>query len=97
MRLIKLPMVRIHTWLPLLHAESTLIRSIFLAGIALKIRRVVIIRRMDRIRRWKRWEIGYMGMRIRIITLVMMRVGDNKVWVAYSSVVHMVRRLIGLR
>jgi len=95
-RMIKLPMVRIHTWLPLLHAESTLIRSIFLAGIALKIGGVVIIRGIDGMKRWKGWEIGYMGLRIRIITLVMMRVGDNKVWVAYSSVVHMVRRLIGL-
>ena len=89
-------MVRVHTWLPLLHAESTLIGSIFLARIALKIGRVVIIRRIDGMKRWKGWEIGYMRVRIRIITLVIIRVGDNKVWVAYSSVVHMVRRLIGL-
>lgn len=50
-RMIKLPMVRIHTWLPLLHAESTLIRSIFLAGIALKIGGVVIIRGIDGMKR----------------------------------------------
>lgn len=97
MGLIKLPMVRVHSWLPLLHAESSLRGSIFLAGLALKIGGVVILRGTRRIMEITRWEAAYAIRGMRVVTLWIIRVRDTKVWVAYSSVVHIICGLIRVR
>merc|ERR1712168_1530897 len=96
-RSIKLPIMGVHSWLPLLHAESSLRGSIFLAGLALKMGGVVILRGTRGIMEITRWEATYAIRGMRVVTLWIIRVRDTKVWVAYSSVVHIICGLIRVR
>lgn len=77
----KLPIFRLHAWLPKIHVEASMVGSFFLARILLKLRImfcslycfefILVI-------------IGISG----AVVLMMIRV-DGKVVIAYSSVVHM--------
>merc|ERR1712147_289707 len=79
--LAKLPIFRLHMWLPKVHVEASILGSIFLAGLVLKggtflyflIGDVFIIR----------------GILMLLCSIVMMRYVDGKGVVAMSSVLHM--------
>lgn len=61
-----------------MHAESTLIRSMFLARLALKIGRVIIIRGINRIGEWREGRIMYRVIGIVRVTVIIMRTRDSK-------------------
>lgn len=79
LRLAKLPIYRLHIWLPKVHVEASIIGSIVLAGAVLKLRIVYM------------WNFGGMLM-IRVVLLIsviaMYSIVDGKGFAAYSSVLH---------
>merc|ERR1711976_390470 len=79
--LAKLPLVRLHMWLPKVHAEASMLRSIFLAGIILKARSVIFY--------LMRPSILYVLIPLLLLMIYVVRVLDRKVVVALSSVLHM--------
>jgi formate hydrogenlyase subunit 3/multisubunit Na+/H+ antiporter MnhD subunit len=76
----KLPLFRLHIWLPKVHVEASLLGSVFLAAIILKARSVFYY---------------MMGIELMVILLIMVAVllvlnyVDRKGIVAISSVIHM--------
>jgi len=79
--LAKLPLVRLHMWLPKVHAEASMLRSIFLAGIVLKARSVIFY--------LMRPSMLYVLIPLLLLMVYVVRVLDRKVVVALSSVLHM--------
>lgn len=80
LRLAKLPAFRLHTWLPKVHVEASIIRSIVLAGAVLKLGIIYI---------WNFGGVILVGSLMTISTFVIMSVIDGKGFAAYSSVLHM--------
>lgn len=87
-RLSKLPVYGLHSWLPKVHVEASLFGSMILAGIILKIGIVFV--------RLYRFSvlIVVVGLSSRVL---LMFGSDGKVVIAYSSVMHisLCRLLIG--
>lgn len=84
----KLPVYRLHQWLPKVHVEASLFRSMILAGIILKIG-VIFIRL---------YGFSIPLVMVGLVSRVILMFGaDRKVVIAYSSVIHMslCRLLIG--
>ena len=84
----KLPIYRLHSWLPKAHVDAPVRRSIVLAGILLKLRRYGVLRTIQTydinlsfLLVFRVW--GYM-----VTAAMCMRLVDYKVVVAYSSVSH---------
>jgi len=79
--LAKLPLVRLHMWLPKVHAEASMLGSIFLARLILKAGSVLY------------YMVGaailYVLIALVLMLLIMCRTMDGKVIVALSSVLHM--------
>jgi hypothetical protein len=77
----KLPLYRLHIWLPKVHAEASMIRSMILAGAVLKIRILYL------------WNFNRMILILSSLLLfpavLILSVSDGKVFIALSSVLHM--------
>ena len=78
-RLSKLPVYRLHQWLPKVHVEASILRSIILAGIILKMGIVFV--------GLFRYSIQMIIVRLISRVLLIFR-SDGKVVMAYSSVMH---------
>jgi len=78
--LAKLPLVGLHMWLPKVHAEASILRSIFLAGIILKARSVIFY--------LMGMSMLYVLIPLLLIIVYVVRTLDGKVVVALSSVLH---------
>lgn len=75
----KLPMFRLHIWLPKVHVEASMLRSMVLAGAVLKLGIIYI---------WNFRTIMIVRIIIVISAVVMYNVIDRKGFAAYSSVLH---------
>nr|NP_038220.1 NADH dehydrogenase subunit 4 [Wickerhamomyces canadensis]P48917.2 RecName: Full=NADH-ubiquinone oxidoreductase chain 4; AltName: Full=NADH dehydrogenase subunit 4 [Wickerhamomyces canadensis]BAA06575.2 NADH dehydrogenase subunit 4 [Wickerhamomyces canadensis] len=92
--LVKTPVFPVHTWLPLVHAESPISGSIILAGIIIKLAiyaiiRLILINLSDVIIIYNPliYTIGILT--IFYIGLITLKQIDIKVIIAYSSIIHM--------
>lgn len=79
--LAKLPLVGMHIWLPKVHAEASLLGSVFLARLILKARSVLFY--------FVRFPMLFVLLPLIIILGLVYRTLDGKVIVAMSSVLHM--------
>jgi NADH:ubiquinone oxidoreductase subunit 4 (subunit M) len=77
--LAKLPMYGLHIWLPKVHVEASITRSIVLAGAVLKLRILYC---------WNFRRVLIVRVVLVISVLVIMSVIDRKGFAAYSSVLH---------
>lgn len=84
----KLPVFRLHIWLPKVHVEATIIRSIILAGVVLKAGTVFCC--------WYCTEIIVLIMGM-ILARFIIITADRKVIIAYSSVAHITLCVVWLR
>jgi len=84
--IVKFPIFGFHYWLPVAHVEASTIGSILLAGILLKLGSVgliYVIIYMNFI-----IKFHWLGLGILLIMLVILRLRDLKIIIAYSSVAH---------
>lgn len=85
----KLPAYFLHHWLPKAHVEVVTIGSVVLARLMLKFRVPFLAGKVDQL---------FFGLFARLFILfIMMNTSDYKVFIAYSSVVHMTVFCVGLR
>lgn len=84
--IVKFPIFGFHYWLPVAHVEASTIGSILLAGLLLKAGRVGLL-----------YVIMYLGFIVKlhwlalgvvILILIILRLSDLKIIIAYSSVAH---------
>merc|ERR1712157_591941 len=78
--LAKLPLYRLHIWLPKVHVEASIVGSIVLAGAVLKLGILYC------------WNFSLMiivGLLVLMSAVVIISVVDGKGFAAYSSVLHM--------
>lgn len=76
----KLPIYRLHQWLPKVHVEASMHRSMVLAGLILKIGIIFV----------SLYGSSIILVMIRLVSGVILMFGsDRKVIIAYSSVIHM--------
>jgi len=80
LRLAKLPMYRLHSWLPKVHVEASIVGSIVLAGAVLKLRILYC---------WNFGQLILAGVLLVISVIVIVGIIDRKGFAAYSSVLHM--------
>lgn len=79
LRLAKLPIYRLHIWLPKVHVEASIIGSMVLARAVLKLRILYC---------WNFGDIILVRLLVIMSALVMLGVVDGKGFAAYSSVLH---------
>lgn len=79
--LCKLPLVGLHMWLPKVHAEASILRSVFLAGIILKAGSIIFY--------ILRVSMLFVLVPLILVLIFVYRTMDGKVIVAISSVLHM--------
>lgn len=84
--LAKLPLVGLHMWLPKVHAEASILGSVFLARFILKARSVLFY--------LVRYPILFILLPLFIILGLVYRALDGKVIVAISSVLHMTMSVV---
>jgi len=76
----KLPLYGLHIWLPKVHVEASIIRSIILAGAVLKIRIIYL------------WNFNRILLLLIYLLLwpsvLILNINDRKSFIAYSSVLH---------
>jgi len=84
--IVKFPIFGFHYWLPVAHVEASTLGSILLAGILLKLGSVglmyVIIYLSFIV------KFHWLGLRIVVLILIILRLRDLKIIIAYSSVAH---------
>merc|ERR1711976_57315 len=78
--LAKLPLYRLHMWLPKVHVEASIVRSMVLAGAVLKLGILYC---------WNFSIVMIVGMIVLMSAFVILNVIDGKRFAAYSSVLHM--------
>jgi NADH-ubiquinone oxidoreductase chain 4 len=79
LRITKLPMYGLHIWLPKVHAEASIVRSIVLARGVLKLGMLYF---------WNFGSILMVGVIVLMTLSSLIMVVDRKVFAAYSSVLH---------
>ena len=84
----KLPVYRLHSWLPKAHVDAPVRGSIVLAGILLKLRRYRVVRLAFRFSSTVRLLLIFRVWGYLVTAVICMRLVDYKVVVAYSSVSH---------
>ena len=99
--LVKTPLFPVHSWLPLVHAESPISGSIILAGIIIKLAiyaiiRLILINLSDVIIIYNPliYTIGILT--IFYIGIITLKQIDIKVIIAYSSIIHMAIAIMGI-
>lgn len=78
--LAKLPLYRLHMWLPKVHVEASIVGSIVLAGAVLKLGILYC---------WNFSAVMIIGVLVLMSAFVILSVVDRKRFAAYSSVLHM--------
>lgn len=84
--LVKFPIFGFHYWLPVAHVEASTIGSILLAGLLLKLGAVgflYVIRYMKFI-----VKLHWLVLSVAIVILIILRLRDLKIIIAYSSIAH---------
>ena len=84
----KLPVYRLHSWLPKAHVDAPVGRSIVLARILLKLRRYRVLRLVLRFSSSTSFLLVFRIWGYLVTAAICMRLVDYKVIVAYSSVSH---------
>ena len=85
--IVKFPIFGFHYWLPVAHVEASTIGSILLAGILLKLGSVGLIYVIMYINFIVKFH--WLGLGVVILILIILRLRDLKIIIAYSSVAHM--------
>lgn len=99
--IVKTPLFPIHTWLPLVHAESPVGGSILLAGIIIKLAiyaiiRLLLINLSDAVILYNPLLYTISILTILYIGLITLKQIDIKVIIAYSSIIHMAITIMGI-
>lgn len=84
----KLPVYRLHSWLPKAHVDAPVGGSIVLAGILLKLGGYRVLRLVIRFSSSTAFLLVFRIWRYLVTAAMCMRLVDYKVVVAYSSVSH---------
>lgn len=85
--MVKFPIFGFHYWLPVAHVEASTVGSIILAGVLLKLGGLgiwYVVRYMGFI-----VKFHWMSFAVPILMLIILRIRDLKIMIAYSSVAHM--------
>lgn len=82
----KFPVFGVHYWLPVAHVEATTVGSIVLAGLLLKSGSVGLIYIV--IYTGFIVKLHWLGLRVSVVMLIILRLSDLKMIIAYSSVAH---------
>ncbi len=90
----KLPIYRLHIWLPKAHVDAPIRRSIILARVLLKLRRYGVIRSIFFINYSFSYLLSFLffflgSFRYFFTSFICLRILDSKVIIAFSSVSHM--------
>ena len=99
--IVKTPLFPIHTWLPLVHAESPVGGSILLAGVMIKLSvyaiiRLLLINLSDAVIIYNPLLYTISILTILYIGLITLKQIDIKVIIAYSSIIHMAITIMGI-
>lgn len=92
----KLPVYRLHSWLPKAHVDAPVRRSMVLAGILLKLRGYRVLRLVLRFSSSTSFLLVFRIWRYLVTAAICIRLVDYKVIVAYSSVSHISIAFSGL-
>jgi NADH:ubiquinone oxidoreductase subunit 4 (subunit M) len=85
--MVKFPIFGVHYWLPVAHVEASTIGSMLLAGVLLKLGSVGLIYLIMYMRFIIKFH--WLGLGMAILILIILRLRDLKIIIAYSSVAHM--------
>jgi len=84
--MVKFPIFGVHYWLPVAHVEASTIGSILLAGVLLKLGSVglfYVVRYICFI-----IKLHWLSLGVIVLILMIVRLRDLKIMIAYSSVAH---------
>lgn len=84
--IVKFPIFGFHYWLPVAHVEASTIGSMLLAGVLLKLGSVGLIYVIIYMKFIVKFH--WLALRVRILILIIIRLRDLKIIIAYSSVAH---------
>lgn len=84
--MVKFPVFGFHYWLPVAHVEASTVGSIVLAGLLLKSGSVGLIYVVMYINFIV--KLHWLGLRVGLVILIILRLRDLKMMIAYSSVAH---------
>lgn len=84
--IVKFPIFGVHYWLPVAHVEASTIGSIILAGVLLKLGSIGLIYLIMYINFIVKFH--WLGLGVIILILIILRLSDLKIIIAYSSVAH---------
>ncbi len=85
--IVKFPIFGFHYWLPVAHVEASTIGSIILAGVLLKLGSVGLLYVVIYLNFILKFH--WLGLGVVILILMILRLRDLKIIIAYSSVAHM--------
>jgi len=85
--MVKFPIFGVHYWLPVAHVEASTIGSIILAGLLLKLGSVGLIYVVIYIKFIIKFH--WLILRVLLVIMIIIRLRDLKIIIAYSSVAHM--------
>ena len=84
--IVKFPIFGFHYWLPIAHVEASTVGSILLAGILLKTGSVGLFYIILYLRFIVKFH--WLLLRVRVVILIILRLRDLKIIIAYSSIAH---------
>ena len=84
--IVKFPIFGFHYWLPVAHVEASTVGSIILAGVLLKLGRLGLYYLINIIGFLV--KLHWVAIRVLILILIILRLSDLKIIIAYSSVAH---------
>ena len=84
--IVKFPIFGFHYWLPVAHVEASTVGSIILAGVLLKVGSIGLLYLVN----YLNFIIKFHWLRVRVLLVILMilRLRDLKIMIAYSSVAH---------
>lgn len=85
--IVKFPIFGVHYWLPVAHVEASTIGSMLLAGILLKLGSVGLLYIIIYIKFIVKFH--WLSLGVCLMMLIILRLSDMKIIIAYSSVAHM--------
>lgn len=85
--IVKFPIFGFHYWLPVAHVEASTVGSILLAGVLLKLGSIGLIYVIIYIKFIVKFH--WLSLGVCILILIILRLRDLKIIIAYSSVAHM--------